>query len=308
MTRSHARGRLAAVVLAIALCLPAAIGCTRQPDTPQGASPTAESGFQRIKRTGIIRAAFGGFPPYTIVDPNPKAAVPVSGFAVDLIAEIAKRHDPPLRVEWGNVNWSRLRADMIGGRYDVLVDAVYETIPRASDFAFTEPFSYFGIACGLVRKDDNRFRAFADLDRPDITIALAAGYTSTEYARAHLTKPRFKEVPVGDTPFAQLDDVRFGRADVALNDTPTVVQYAQAHPDAVKPLWVDRPPSLVAAGLMLRKEDAELLAFLNSAIRILSIDGTIRDLDQKWNALGYYEPLELTPGRGLAQYLTPTGR
>jgi ABC-type amino acid transport substrate-binding protein len=114
---------------------------------------------------------------------------------------------------------------------------------------------------------------------------------------------------VGDTPFAQLDDVRFGRADVALNDTPTVVQYAQAHANTVKALWVEDPPSVVPAGFLLRKQDTDLLAFLNAAIRVLQVDGTIRELDTKWNALGYYTPLTLTPGQGLGKYLAgPTGK
>src|SRR5438128_348009 len=72
------------------------------PGQPQGTTvPTApprEDALLRTKRTGVIRAAYGDFPPYTIVDPNPKVAVPVTGFAVDLISEIAKRHDPPLRI------------------------------------------------------------------------------------------------------------------------------------------------------------------------------------------------------------------
>lgn len=278
--------------------------CARQNDPPAGSPAAAgETALQRMKRTGVLRAAYGGFPPYTIVDPNPQATVKVSGFAVDLVNEVAKRHNPPLKVTWENLNWNTLRADMLGGRFDVLVDAVYQTIPRASDFAFTQPFSYFGIACALVRKDDNRFQTFADLDRPGITIALAAGYTSTEYARARLTKPTLREVPVGDTPFAQLDDVRFGRADVALNDTPTVVQYAMANAGTVKALWVEAPPSVVPAGFLVRKEDTDLVAFLNTAIEILRVDGTIKELDGKWNALGYYTPLTLTPGRGLSKYL-----
>lgn len=297
-------------VLTLAL-LPGVLSCDRpgsSQQAPSALTAQSEGALQRIKRTGVIRAAFGGFPPYTIVDPNPGAATPVTGFAVDLITEIGKRHDPPLKVEWTNLSWARLRADMVGGRFDVLVDAVYHTIPRASDFAFTEPFSYFGIACGLVRQDDNRFRTFEDLNRSDITIALAAGYTSTDYAHAHLTAPRFKEVPVGDTPFIQLDDVRFGRADVALNDTPTVVQYATAHRGVVKALWVNDPPSLVPAGFLTKKEDVDLVAFLNTAIGVLKVDGTIRDLDKKWNGLGYYEPLDLAPGQGLATYLSESPR
>jgi hypothetical protein len=59
-----------------------------------------ESALQRIKRTGVMRVGYGGFPPYTIVDPresDPNKRV--SGFAVDMVNEIAARYSPPLKVD-----------------------------------------------------------------------------------------------------------------------------------------------------------------------------------------------------------------
>ncbi len=265
-----------------------------------GVRESVSTRWQEAKRRGVIRVGYGGFPPYTIV--NPDSSDPgkhVTGFTVDLINEIAARAVPPMRVEWQQFSWDSMKGDLAADRFAFIGDAVYQTIPRATDFLFTEPYSYFGIAVGLVRKDDDRFKQYKDLDREGITIALAEGYTSTEFARATLSKPTFKLVPVTGDAFTQLDEVLLGRADAALNDVPTVLQYARAHGDRVKALWIDNPPSTVAAGFLLRTEDPDLKAFLDVGIRVLSLDGTIARLDGKWKGLGSYILPTFTPGSGL---------
>jgi len=261
-----------------------------------------ESALQRIERTGVLRAGYAGFPPYIIV--NPKESDPnkrVIGFDVDMVNEIAKRHQPPLKVEWYNANWDTLKADMLSNRFDFLAEPVYETVPRAAEIAYCEPYSYFGIAVAVVRKNDNRFKVWKDLDRPDITISYAQGYVSGEYAKQHLTKPKFKSITVGKDAFVQLDDVLFNHSDVGLQDVPTVVQYVKAHRDKVKALWLEKPPSTVAASFITRMEDRDLRDFLSACIRIMRVDGTLSRLDKKWKSLGHFERIELVPGEGIRE-------
>lgn len=266
----------------------------------KGSVAPSASRFDRIVKSGTMRVGFGGYPPYTLYDSRESdPARRVQGFSVDLVEEIAKRSSPPLRVEWHQFSWDTLKADIDADRFDFVAEPVFETIPRARDFAFGEPYSYFGIAAAVVRIGETRFQNFEDLDRAGITIALAEGYTSSEYARQHLSKPTFKSIPVSGDAFNQLDEVTLGRADAALNDVPTVVQYVRAHKDRVKALWVDKPPSTVPGAFLLRKEDVALKAFLNSAIRIVVADKTLDRIDGKWRTFGFFPQLTLQPGRGL---------
>jgi ABC-type amino acid transport substrate-binding protein len=259
-----------------------------------------ETSMERIRRTGVMRVAYGGFPPYTIVDltesdPNKQ----VKGLCVDMVNEIANQCVPKLKVEWYRLQWENFNADMNSNKFDFLADGVFATIPKAYDFNFTQPFSYFGMCVAIVKKDDNRFKTFQDLNRTDITISYAQGYVSGDYAMAHLDKPKFKATVVGSDAFSQLDDVIMGRADVAVQDVPTVVQYVKNHTDKVKALWVDNPPAMVAGSFVIRKNDQDLLNFLNTAIMIMKVDGTLNNLDTKWNSLSYYEMNETYPGKGL---------
>lgn len=287
-----------AIVIALAALVLSIWQSTRASTTK--AERPALTRWQSAKQAGILRVGYGGFPPYTIINPNEADPTKrVTGFCVDLVNAIAQRHVPALKVEWQQFSWETMKADLATDRFVFIGDAVYETIPRASDFLFTEPYSYFGIAVAVVRLDDTRFTRFGDLDRPDITISLAEGYTSTEYARANLAKPTFKTVPVTGDAFNQLDEVLLGRADVALNDVPTVLQYVRAHKDRVKALWLDKPPSSVPAGFVLRSEDRDLKEFLDTSLRVLATDGTITSIDQKWKSLGFFPVLDLRPGAGL---------
>lgn len=292
--------RIAAVVAVVALLLSVLAVMRSGRSVPE--APRAQSTFAEILKTHTIHAGYGGFPPYTIINLNePDSSKRVTGFCIDLMNEIARRCDPPLRVEWEHFNWKTMRAELDQGRVDVLADIVYATVPRATDMEVTDPFSYVGIACGLVRADENRIRTFKDLERKDITVALAQGWASSEYAFQNLSRPRtdYLMIPAGDDAAPQLDAVINGRADIALNDVPSVAQYVKNHPGKVKGLWLDEPPSLVGGGFATRRQDTELLAFLNQAIHVLEVDGTIRRLDEKWKTYGHFERLNLTQGEGL---------
>jgi ABC-type amino acid transport substrate-binding protein len=263
-----------------------------------------ETALQRIKREGVMRVGYAGFPPYAFIDPNEQDPNKrVKGFAADLVYEIANRSVPPLKVEWRYMSWDTLKADIYSRKFDFLAEPVYLTVPRAMDFGFSDPYSYFGIALALVRKDDNRFHKFADLDRPDITIAVAEGWVSSEYAKSHLSKPKFKSIPVGGDSYVQLDDVLMKRSDAALQDSPSVVQYAKAHQDKVKVLWLDSPPSMVPGCFAAAQDEADLLTFLSACIHIMKIDGTIAKLDHKWKTYGYFTHESLVPAEGLKSFL-----
>jgi ABC-type amino acid transport substrate-binding protein len=258
--------------------------------------------FTEIKKTKVVRVGYGGFPPYTIINPNEKdPSKRVTGYSVDLINEIANLADT-LKVEWVQFNWETIQTELQSGKFDVIADPVYQTIPRALEFSFSVPYAYFGIAVGIVRKDDNRFKTFNDLNRNDIIISLAKGWTSSEYAKKYLTNvpsKNFNEIPVSGDAFNQLDDVWLERADVALNDVPTVAQYAKANSKRVKAIFIDNPPSSVPGGFVTRLGEHDLLNFLNTSIYILMANGTLERLDEKWNTFHHIPYIPLKPANGL---------
>lgn len=293
--RRHSPLNLAALMFSALALVLAGFAVLREPSLPHSA--TTVDRLDSVRTAGTLRVGYGGYPPYTIAGSS--GAAP-TGFSVDLVNAIASRASPPLKVEWHQFSFDTMKADLAADRFDFIADPVFMTVPRAQDFNFTVPYSYFGIAVGLVRADDNRFTYFSDLNREGITIVLAEGWTSSEYARANLSKPTLKSIPVTGEATSQLDEVLAGRADVALNDVPSVVQYARAHSGKVKALWLHAPPSSVAGGFVLRPGDSKLRDFLSTSIQILQTDGTIDVIDRKWKSLGFFPELTLNPGSGIA--------
>lgn len=260
------------------------------------------SSLEQSKRDHKLRVGYGPFPPYVIVNPNElDDNKRVSGFCVDMINEIAARQVPPWKIEWHKVSWEALRADMYSGKFDVLPNAIYQTVPRASEFLFSVPFTYVGVGVAVVRSDETRFQTFEDLNKPGVTVSLAEGWTATEYARQHLDRERLLIKPVGDDVNAQLNDLLASRADVVLQDVPTALSYRNAHPKEVRLLWLDRPPMRVAASFITRIDDIEMMTFLNTAIQILQADGTIDLLDRKWKGMGEYPAIPFKVGAGLRE-------
>jgi ABC-type amino acid transport substrate-binding protein len=96
--------------------------------------------LERIEKTGEIHAGYGVYPPYTQEDPNTGK---VSGLSVDLIEQIAR--DLNCKVVWHRLNWNTMSADLKRGTYDMIADPIFETIPRAREFAFT-PVSRFDLS------------------------------------------------------------------------------------------------------------------------------------------------------------------
>jgi ABC-type amino acid transport substrate-binding protein len=292
----------AALALSIAALMLAVFATWRASRAEAPGATQPESTFAKIKRERLLRVGYGPFPPYTIINANEQdPSKRVSGFCVDMINEIARRQEPPWKVEWQPLAWEALRAEMYSGRFDLLPNAIYQTVPRASEFLFSEPFTYVGVAVAIVKADENRIKEFADLNKPGITVSLAEGWTATEYARQQLAPERLLVKPVGDDLNAQLNDLLSGRADAVLQDVPTALSYRAAHPNAVKILWLENPPIRAAASFITRWEDAELMAFLNTAIRVLQDDGTIVRLDSKWKGMGEYPAPTFKPGAGLRQ-------
>lgn len=292
-------------ILTFAIALLAAalawVAYRSKPTLPSSPTETAKvSVLDQVRQTKVLRVGWGGFPPYTIANPNAKdESKRVEGFMIDVLNEIAKRGEPAFRIEWHLFQWELFRAELAAKKFDVICDPVYLTVGRAQEFAPSDPVSYFGIAVGLVRADETRFKNFGDIDQPGVTVSLAAGYTSTEYAVQHLSKATLKQIPVGQDAFSHLDEVLSGRADIGLNDVPTVLQYANAHKGKVKALWLDNPPAIVAGGFLARKEDRDLIDFLNQSLRILRADGTLKKLDEKWKTFGMFPEEQLVPAAGL---------
>lgn len=254
------------------------IGLSRSGHKRQSVTQASTYGLlDRIEKTGELHAGYGVYPPYTQEDPNSKK---VSGFSVELIEQIAKELN--CKVVWHRLNWNTMSADLKRAEYDVIADPIFETIPRAREFAFTAPYAYFADGIAVVRKDDNRFTSFDSLDRDGITIAVGQGWASETLVKTRFTKPKVISVQTATDLLQVFNDVVSGRADVAIADGADAQRFVKEHPDAVKALWLDDPPAAMPAGFALRADDARGAEFLTVCLRNLESTGILNALAHKY--------------------------
>ena len=233
--------------------------------------------LERIDETGKIHAGYGVYPPYTNEDPNTKE---VSGFSIDLMNQIAK--ELSCDVEWHRINWNTMSADLKRGEFDVIADPIFQTIPRAREFSFTEPYAYFADGIAVVKKKDNRFKKFKDLDRADLKIVVGQGWASEAFVKANLTKPEIISVQTSSDLLQVFNEVLTGRADVAVADGADAERFVKEHVNEMKALWLDDPPAFMPAGFALRPSDNEGAEFLTICLRNLRATGVIAGLAKQY--------------------------
>lgn len=281
---SHVRWALIIALLALVL---AALALFVKPSAQLGTGEIIKQDglLARIEKSGELHAGYGVVPPYSQEDPNTKA---VSGFTVELIEQIAK--ELKCKVVWHRINWNTMSADLKRGEFDVIAEPILQTIPRAREFAFTDPYAYLPDGIAVVKKAETRFAQFTDLDRADITISVGQGWASEMLVRSRFTKAKIVSVQITSDLLQVFNDVIAGRADVAVVDGADAERFVKEHPDQVKALWLENPPAAMPAGFALRATDAEGARFLEISLRYLKATGVVDALAKKYGVTTLKNP------------------
>jgi ABC-type amino acid transport substrate-binding protein len=259
------------------------IGCSRelsQEKTTADERLDRQIGLvERIRKDRVLRVGYGVYPPYTLEDPNTGK---VSGFSAAIIEEIARQLG--CKVQWHRLSWDTMSADLKRGVYDVIADPIFFTIPRSTEFAFSEPYAQFADGIAVVRADEIRFKRFEDLDQPGIRISVGLGKGSETLVRARFTKATIEPVAVGTDEMLVFAAILTGRADVTVADANNAKRFVAEHPEKAKALWLDNPPAFLPAGFALRPGDLEGAEFLTVCIRNLRSTGVLQSLATRYGA------------------------
>jgi ABC-type amino acid transport substrate-binding protein len=268
-------------VICLALALVTLQGCN--PRGADGTNRTAEQAtgipgiLERVDRTNELHAGYGVYPPYTQEDPNTRA---VSGFSVDIINEIGSQLN--CKVVWHRLNWNTMSADLRRGEYDVIADPIFQTIPRAREFAFSEPYANFADGIAVVKKSEGRFTTLDSMDQVGVTIAVGQGWASETLLKTRFHKARIVSVQTATDLLQVFNEVLAGRADAAVADGADAERFVKEHSSAVKTLWLDNPPAAMPAGFALRPNDLKGAAFFSVCLRNLASTGVIAALEKKY--------------------------
>lgn len=251
--------------------------CSDRTDTA-AASPTVE----HIEQRGVlIVGTTGDYRPLTFCEP---ATDEYWGFGIELAEAIAARMG--VVVQFVHTSWPTLTADVQAEPqlFDMAMGGITITEARCATMLMSEGYLANGKTILCRTEDTSRFRSLEDIDRPEVRVMVNPGGLNEQFARQHLTHatlivhPNNEEIP---SLIAQ------GEADVMITEITEAPYYVQTDPRLAAPL-LDTPFTHGEIGVLMRKGQDDLLQLVNSIIRQMKADGTLRQLTEKYGLIYVY--------------------
>lgn len=227
----------------------------------------SEETLARVKRQGVLRVGTDAtYPPFETVSTSDGSVV---GFDADLMRAIGEHLD--VKVEFLVVPFDGILAALNAGKYDAVISAMTITDDRAAQVLFSEP--YYAAGQSICVRSDSRIKGGTDL--PGRRLGVQLGTTGERLAQ----KIEHAEVVSFDAIGAAFLDLRIGRLDAVISDTPTATLFARDHPE-VK--MVGEPITRESYGIAFRKQDASLKKAVDSALKDMGRSGKIKEMRTRW--------------------------
>ncbi len=261
--RKHAASGMA--LLTLALWLPVSVGAGVLDEVS--------------KRGEIVLATEAAYHPFEFVEGGK-----IVGYGQDLTALVMKDLVAQgVKIKQLDLPFQGLLPGLLGKKFDMTNSAMTMTVERAQRVAFTVPFAT-STPSVVARKDDSRIQKVDDLAGKIVGAQQGgAGVLSLRRLDEQLKKEKgagIKEVKeyIG---FPELyADLTNGRVDAVQNSLPLLAVLVKQQPDKYK--LVGSYGDTTYFGWALRKEDTDLLKYVNDRLIKLKQDGTMRELQTKW--------------------------
>lgn len=259
---------VAVLTLALTLALFAATGgqaATR-------AELAKESTLEQVLQRGVLRVGFSTFVPWAMQDKRGEFI----GFEMDVARRLAA--DMGVKVQFEPTQWSGIIPALLSGKFDIIIGGMSIQPQRALKVNFTIPYEYSGMSIVSGRKHAGRIKTLADLNSPEVTLALRQGTTAVEAARKHLPKAKQK---LFDNEAQTIQEVLSGRAHAVVASDPFPAFQALKHPDKLY-LPVPKPFTREPIAFAVRKGDPDFVNFLDGWIRVAGDEGWLEERHHYW--------------------------
>lgn len=206
----------------------------------------------------------------------------IVGYDVDLAALMCKSLG--VKANFIDTAWAGVIPSLYAKKFDVIMSAMSYTKERLERVAFSIPYAEASQALLVRAADADKIKGATDLNNRVLAIKLGSpGMVLQEKIAASLKSAGgagFKELRTFDDHPAAYVALAQNRVDGVLNTLATLAMVLKDAPGKyaiVKGMGADN-----WAGIAARKEDPEIVAFLNTELTRLKADGTLYKLQEKW--------------------------
>ena len=206
------------------------------------------------------------------------------GFGIEMAKEMAKSLG--VEIKFVRTSWPTLTADVLAEpqMFDLAIGGITITDARRETMLMSEGYLANGktILCRAAEAD--RFQTLEDLDKPEVRVMVNPGGLNEKFAKANLTHATIivhqknEEIPAL---------VAEGEADVMITEITEAPYYVQTDPRLAAPL-LGQPFTHGEIGVLMQKGQEDLLQTVNSTIRRMKSDGSLRRLHEKYGLVYAY--------------------
>lgn len=259
---------LTSVVFSAALLLFAAtgFGVSMQQELAQN------SVVEQIVKRGTLRVGMDTFQPWAMKDKNGEFI----GFEIDVARRLAE--DMGVNVEFVPTAWSGIIPALLTGKFDVIIGGMGILPKRALKVNFTEPYDFSGMSIVAHKDKAAGFSSLEDFNKKEVQIAVKLGTSAVIAAKKYLPNATLR---MFENETQTYQELRNGKVHAVVASAPRpafeAIEYADTLFLPLKGTFTREP-----IGFALRKGDPDALAFFNSWITGVELEGWLQDRHKYW--------------------------
>jgi cyclohexadienyl dehydratase len=213
---------------------------------------------------------------YSISLRNPDTGQ-LEGIDIDLSQELAK--DLGVKLEYVETSFATFIADLQANKCDLGMFGVGATMKRAQVVAFTQPYLITGVYA--VTRKGGPIKAWADIDKPGIRVAVPLGSYMETFWRSYLKNAK---VVAAAPPATTQAELMSNRVEAISADYPVSTKM-QAEFDWAVTLAPSENLSPTPYAYVMNQGDQIWLNYMNLFVQTIKLDGRLRAAAEK-NHLG----------------------
>jgi len=256
------------VVLSATLLLSAVSGfaTSLQQDLAQN------SVVEQIVKRGTLRVGMDTFQPWAMKDKKGTFI----GFEIDVARRLAE--DMGVKVEFVPTAWSGIIPALLTGKFDVIIGGMGILPKRALKVNFTKPYDFSGMSIVAHKEKANGFSSLEDFNKKEIQVAVKLGTSAVIAAKKYLPEATLR---MFENETQTYQELRNGKVHAVVGSAPRPAYEALEYADTLflplKGTFTKEP-----IGFALRKGDPDALAFFNSWITGVELEGWLQERHNYW--------------------------
>lgn len=231
-----------------------------------------ESTIEQVMKRGVLRVGMDIFQPWAMKDKNGK----LIGFEIDVATRLAE--DMGVKVEFVPTAWSGIIPALLTGKFDVIIGGMGITPKRALKVNFSQPYEFSGMSIVAHKELAAGFNTLESFNNKDVQIAVKLGTTAAAAAKKYMPNAQLR---MFDNETQAYQELRNGKVHAVVGSAPRpayeAVDYADSLFLPMKETFTKEP-----IGFALRKGDADTLAYFNSWITVVSLEGWLQERHSYW--------------------------